>query len=97
VRTASIIRVMNVKIITLMMEAVRTSETLVYSETTRHYSAEGCHPHICQKFVSTDHVKITNFTEQNLHETLIVAQLMKQFPTFYQTQKFITMFTGVHH
>jgi hypothetical protein len=22
---------------------------------------------------------------------------MKQFPTFYQTQKFITMFTGVHH
>jgi hypothetical protein len=36
--TAAIIRVM---IITLMMEAVRTSKTLVYSETTWRYIPEG--------------------------------------------------------
>jgi hypothetical protein len=40
VRTASIIRV-----IILMMEAVRTSETSVYSnETARRYIPEGSHP-----------------------------------------------------
>jgi hypothetical protein len=31
--------------ITLMMEAVCTSETFVYSQTTRRYIPEGCHPH----------------------------------------------------
>jgi len=29
----------------MMMEAVRTSETSVYSETTRHYIPEGSHLH----------------------------------------------------
>jgi hypothetical protein len=38
--TAVIIRVIKV-FITLMMEAVCTSETSVYSETTRHYIPEG--------------------------------------------------------
>jgi hypothetical protein len=41
-RTASIIRV----IIALMMEAVRTSETSVYSkETTKHYIPEASNLH----------------------------------------------------
>jgi hypothetical protein len=42
VRTASIIRVTN-GFITLMMEVIRTSETSVYSETTRHYIPECSH------------------------------------------------------
>jgi hypothetical protein len=32
-------------IIALMMEAVRTSETSVYNETTRRYIPESCHLH----------------------------------------------------
>jgi hypothetical protein len=32
-------------IITLIMEAVRTSETSVFNETTRHYIQESCHLH----------------------------------------------------
>jgi hypothetical protein len=33
------------RVIALMMEAVQTSETLVYFETTRCYVPEGCHLH----------------------------------------------------
>jgi hypothetical protein len=37
--------VRNVSIITVMMEAVRTSETSVYSKATRRYIPEGSHLH----------------------------------------------------
>jgi hypothetical protein len=32
-----------------------------------------------------------------LLEKLIVAQIVRKFPTFYVAQRFITMFTGAHH
>jgi hypothetical protein len=35
--------------------------------------------------------------EAVLLEKLIVTQLVKKFPAFYGTQKFITVFTTAHH
>jgi hypothetical protein len=35
--------------------------------------------------------------ELSPYEKPPVAQLLKNFPTFYATQRFITVFTTVHH
>jgi hypothetical protein len=41
--------------------------------------------------------KLTNSMEQSPLEKLIVTQLVKKFPDFYGTRRFITMFTRVCH
>jgi hypothetical protein len=35
--------------------------------------------------------------EQNLHEKLIVTQLIKKFPVFFGTQRFRNMLTRAHY
>jgi hypothetical protein len=45
-----------VSFITLMMEAVRTSETSVYSETTRLYIPEGSHLHTRRRENPKSHI-----------------------------------------
>jgi hypothetical protein len=34
---------------------------------------------------------------ESFYEKLIVVQLDKEFPAFYGTRRFITVFTRVHH
>jgi hypothetical protein len=46
-----------------MIEAVRTSETSVYSETTRHYIPEGCTLNICVFVGNTE-------TKKKIHPNL---------------------------
>jgi hypothetical protein len=48
-----------------MMEAVRTSENSVYSETTRHYIPEGCTLNICV-FVGNAETKKKNILKLKL-------------------------------
>jgi hypothetical protein len=58
-------------ILTLTIEAVRTSETSVYSEATRHYIAEGSHLHTrrCEILKSLKVNSVTmKFTRLDLHE-----------------------------
>jgi hypothetical protein len=75
------------------MEAVRTSETSVYSETTRRYSLEGSHFHtrrrqnlksrslLCILLISIKSTKKKTFFKK-----LIVAQLHKKFHFFLELE-----------
>jgi hypothetical protein len=39
---------------------------------------------------------LTTSVEQNFLENLIGAQLLKNFPSLYEAQKFVTFFTKAH-
>jgi hypothetical protein len=41
-------------------------------------------------------IKLTPW-KRVLLEKLIITQLAKKFPAFYGTQRFITIFTRIHH
>jgi hypothetical protein len=49
--------------------------------------------------ISSSHPSSKNLTPWSrlLLEKLIVIQLVKKFPAFYRTLKFITVFTWAHH
>jgi hypothetical protein len=74
--TASII---SVKIIILMMEAIHTSETSVYSETTRRHILEGPHHQTYLGFTFYSRVgplRVTNVEKQMLFEILALQNML---------------------
>jgi hypothetical protein len=58
------------------------------------------HPFFCNGFNSENlklHLKLTNYIDRILPEKLTSSQLMKIFPTFYGTRRFIATLTSACH
>jgi hypothetical protein len=71
-----------------------SSETLVdFKRTTRrHIPEDRTHNHRCENLKSYNH-SLTHSWSWALLEKLPIVQLLKNFPAFYWTRRFITAFT----
>jgi hypothetical protein len=81
-------------LIILMMETIRTSETLVDSQSTWHYNPEDSHLHAIVMKTCEEVVRLkSNFMEQFLFENLTVTCVHRPHltpcVTFYNTLGFV--------